>query len=95
MNRGMSNDINSFSDGHFDLKKKKSFKNNEKENSNPKNTSTSSSASASASSISPIGVSIHVPTNGHRQCSSYDTSMIDTSESYENEVIIPTCLLIK
>ena len=91
----MSNDINSFSDGHFDLKKKKSFKNNEKENSNPKNTSTSSSASASASSISPIGVSIHVPTNGHRQCSSYDTSMIDTSESYENEVITPTCLLIK
>jgi len=84
----MSNDINSFSDGQFDLKKKKNFKNNdyEKENSNPKNTSTSSSASASASSISPIGPSIHVPTHGHRQCSSYDTSMIDTSESYENEV---------
>ena len=84
-NREMSNDLNSFSDGQFD--RRKAFKNMEQESgNNTKNTSSSSSASVSASSISPIGATMHTTLHGHRQCSSYDTSLIDTSESYENDV---------
>ena len=75
--------MNSFSDDQFNNLKKKENKN--MDDNNDKNTS--SSSSTSASSISPIGASnIHAQMHGHRQCSSYDTSMIDTSESYDNEV---------
>ena len=95
-NRRGTNPIESFSDDQFNLKKKKANKNingnhsdaQYRTDSNAKNSS-SSSSSASASSISPIGVSnLHAQIHGHRQCSSYDTSMIDTSESYDNDVRI-------
>jgi hypothetical protein len=55
----------------------------EEEDENDQNGSSSSSQSGSVSSISPIGGSVSMHAGGHRQCSSYDTSMIDSSQSFE------------
>lgn len=68
--------MNSFSDDQSNKKIKKIIKKikNDKK----------SSSSSSNSSISPISPSAYHP--GHRQCSSFDAALIDTSESFDNEV---------
>ncbi len=71
--------MNSFSDDQSSTKIKKIIKKikNEKK----------SSSSSSNSSISPIGPSTSTYHPGHRQCSSFDASLIDTSESFDTEVL--------